>query len=133
MRTAYEVRIIDWSSDVCSADLGAAHGIRRDPGQDRSLYLCGGLTGRTGEGPQRGLSVSTYRCGCAGRLSQEAVYANCRLKGPETHMKRRISALVALASMPTSIPAPVLAAPPPFETVAPLAYMEGLSHRTHLV
>src|SRR3546814_2538228 len=93
----------------------ASYGIRHDPGQDRSLHLCGGRAGRTGEGPQRGLSGSTYRCGCAGRLSREAVYANCRLKGPETHMKRRIAALVALASMTTAITAPVLAAPPPFE------------------
>src|SRR3546814_14263065 len=75
----------------------------------------------------RSLSGSTYRCGCAGRSSREAVYANCRLKGPETHMKRRIAALVALASMTTAITAPVLAAPPPFETVAPLAYMKDLS------
>ena len=42
-------------------------------------------------------------------------------------MKRRIAALVALASMTTAITAPVLAAPPPFETVAPIAYMKDLS------
>ena len=42
-------------------------------------------------------------------------------------MKRRIAALVALASMTTAITSPVLAAPPPFETVAPIAYMKDLS------
>src|SRR3546814_12346236 len=105
----------------------ASYGIRHDPGQDRSLHLCGGRAGRTGDGPQRGLSGSTYRCGCAGRLSREAVYANCRLKCPETHMKRRIAALVALAYMPTAINAPVTAAPPPFATVAPLASSKDLT------
>src|SRR3546814_6070363 len=29
-KTAYEMRISDWSSDVCSSDLRAKHGIRRD-------------------------------------------------------------------------------------------------------
>src|SRR3546814_13172781 len=97
----------------------AAHGIRHDPGQDRSLHLCGGRAGRTGEGTQRGLSGSTYRCGCAGRLSRDAVYANCRRTGPETNRKRRIPALVAVASMTTAITTPVLCARPPFETGAP--------------
>src|SRR3546814_3187302 len=27
-KTAYEMRISDWSSDVCSSDLGAASGVR---------------------------------------------------------------------------------------------------------
>src|SRR3546814_12608974 len=125
-KTAYEMRISDWSSDVCSSDL-AAHGIRHDPGQDRSLHLCGGRAGRTGEGPQRGLSGSTYRCGCAGRLSREAVYAHCRLKGSEPHMKRRLAALVALASMTKAITAPFLAAPPPFSTVAHISNLQALS------
>src|SRR3546814_5960142 len=35
-KTAYEMRISDWSSDVCSSDLGVAHGQelvpRREPG-----------------------------------------------------------------------------------------------------
>src|SRR3546814_1323823 len=33
-KTAYEMRISDWSSDVCSSDLRtAALGLREDPGQ----------------------------------------------------------------------------------------------------
>src|SRR3546814_16780497 len=74
----------------------------------------------------RSLSGSTYRCGCAGGLSREAVYANCRLKGAETNMKHRIAALVALASMTTAITAPVLAAPPPFQTEARIGSMKEL-------
>src|SRR3546814_3327649 len=37
-KTAYEMRISDWSSDVCSSDLGATLG-------RRALYLWGGAVG----------------------------------------------------------------------------------------
>src|SRR3546814_10241921 len=37
-KTAYEMRISDWSSDVCSSDL-AAHRVRRGP----SSVRCGGF------------------------------------------------------------------------------------------
>src|SRR3546814_607433 len=30
-KTAYELRISDWSSDVCSSDLGAAYSIHSEP------------------------------------------------------------------------------------------------------
>src|SRR3546814_9303513 len=32
-KTAYEMRISDWSSDVCSSDLSVQRGRRREPGQ----------------------------------------------------------------------------------------------------
>src|SRR3546814_7971312 len=42
-------------------------------------------------------------------------------------MTRRLAAFVTLTSLTAAIAAPVLAAPPPFETVAPVAYMKDLS------
>src|SRR3546814_12865616 len=48
-------------------------------------------------------------------------------RGPETSMTRRLAAFVTLTSLTAAIAAPVLAAPPPFETVAPVAYMKDLS------
>src|SRR3546814_5243098 len=36
-KTAYEMRISDWSSDVCSSDLGA--GSDRDRGDDRARHV----------------------------------------------------------------------------------------------
>src|SRR3546814_10490086 len=47
-KTAYEVRISDWSSDVCSSDLGVA-GHRRgqpDPGRRQRDRRAGGGPGR---------------------------------------------------------------------------------------
>src|SRR3546814_7683675 len=48
-------------------------------------------------------------------------------RGPETPMTRRLAAFVTLTSLTAAIAAPVLAGPPPFETVAPVAYMKDLS------
>lgn len=42
-------------------------------------------------------------------------------------MTRRLAAFAAISSLATAIAAPVLAAPPPFETVAPVAYLKDLS------
>src|SRR3546814_1461701 len=36
-KTSYEMRISDWSSDVCSSDLTAVHGVRA--GRFTALYL----------------------------------------------------------------------------------------------
>src|SRR3546814_1053366 len=46
-KTAYEVRISDWSSDVCSSDLagGVIHG---DRGVDLATAFCCRETGRSG-------------------------------------------------------------------------------------
>src|SRR3546814_8362337 len=42
-KTAYEMRISDWSSDVCSSDLLA---VQRRPGQEAPEFLMGGETGK---------------------------------------------------------------------------------------
>jgi D-alanyl-D-alanine carboxypeptidase (penicillin-binding protein 5/6) len=42
-------------------------------------------------------------------------------------MKRRFAALATIASLTTTIAVPVFAAPPPFETAAPVAYMKDMS------
>ncbi len=42
-------------------------------------------------------------------------------------MTRRLAAFVALSSLAAAIAAPVLAAPPPFETAAPVAYLKDMS------
>lgn len=42
-------------------------------------------------------------------------------------MTRRLAAFAALSSLAAAIAAPVLAAPPPFDTLAPVAYMKDLS------
>src|SRR3546814_6505928 len=50
-KTAYEMRISDWSSDVCSSDLVADHPFaRRKRGTDQALHMVG-----TGGGDQQRL------------------------------------------------------------------------------
>src|SRR3546814_3665306 len=43
-KTAYEMRISDWSSDVCSSDLLGSLGLGGKPGLFGSLGLFGGLS-----------------------------------------------------------------------------------------
>src|SRR3546814_2909622 len=51
-KTAYEMRISDWSSDVCSSDL-VAGGDRRDHGAVLGVRLAGALTGGEGGGSEQ--------------------------------------------------------------------------------
>src|SRR3546814_15598392 len=44
-KTAYEVRISDWSSDVCSSDLLADHAGRIEPGEPRDVDRRLGVAG----------------------------------------------------------------------------------------
>src|SRR3546814_16118031 len=46
-KTAYEMRISDWSSDVCSSDLPVPHGDDREPAPPR-LAVVWVVAGRTG-------------------------------------------------------------------------------------
>src|SRR3546814_6941376 len=46
-KTAYEMRISDWSSDVCSSDLQAG---RRDPGGADGDHAVDGVAGQAGLG-----------------------------------------------------------------------------------
>src|SRR3546814_4695835 len=57
-KTAYEMRISDWSSDVCSSDLGSG----RQP-ESRS--------GPGGRGPQRTDQSHGWRPGCRSQRSEE--------------------------------------------------------------
>src|SRR3546814_6005222 len=49
-KTAYEMRISDWSSDVCSSDLRESDGRRREFSSDRRDLL-GKLRGKVGRSP----------------------------------------------------------------------------------
>src|SRR3546814_940066 len=51
-KTAYEMRISDWSSDVCSSDL-CRTALHRHRAQDR---------GRGGEGREQGAHAGLYQC-----------------------------------------------------------------------
>src|SRR3546814_2440900 len=73
-KTAYEMRISDWSSDVCSSDLSCAVALRRDgPGGRSTPWREGGLHG-AGPGSPRGHeswrlglpSQAAAACGAAG-------------------------------------------------------------------
>src|SRR3546814_13372939 len=59
-KTAYEMRISDWSSDVCSSDLPIGHagqragiGTTRDHGIDACGVRAGTVFAQTGDGNQR--------------------------------------------------------------------------------
>src|SRR3546814_5411464 len=53
-KTAYEMRISDWSSDVCSSDLGkeqdlpSAPGLIKQSGSDRRCLACTGRSHQNG-------------------------------------------------------------------------------------
>src|SRR3546814_2052793 len=63
-KTAYELRISDWSSDVCSSDLGRPGGFRAPPGAaDRTL---GARRLAGGEAPDRRVAGPGARPALAG-------------------------------------------------------------------
>src|SRR3546814_17836223 len=68
-KTAYEMRISDWSSDVCSSDLHRQHPLRRHPlqrqcggGRDGGRQLPAEPGGAGNEAERRGLG-RRYRAG----------------------------------------------------------------------
>src|SRR3546814_18678527 len=68
-KTAYEMRISDWSSDVCSSDLNAGHAHERGPdprrSQSRGRAAIGGLSRlaacRAGDGGSGGAHAAPSR------------------------------------------------------------------------
>src|SRR3546814_10768497 len=66
-KTAYEMRISDWSSDVCSSDL-----------TDTALQRGGKITLRRGHRPAARLAGATRRGACAGECIQRARQAHPR-------------------------------------------------------
>src|SRR3546814_3781039 len=63
-KTAYEVRIIDWSSDVCSSDLEQQHrGVERDQRQLEQLARAGAA----------GIAGAEHRIGSEQDREEEAV------------------------------------------------------------
>src|SRR3546814_8840730 len=84
-KTAYEMRISDWSSDVCSSDLQAGGGDAggRDRGAPgRAVRERRGRTARAYggalRGPGRALEARGRRAGRALRVSGEIGRASCR-------------------------------------------------------
>src|SRR3546814_2459558 len=72
-KTAYEVRISDWSSDVCSSDLGREAAARRGCGQ-------GGTPGRQAEGEGHRHPRSGRR---GARLPAGSAFADAELEPPD--------------------------------------------------
>src|SRR3546814_10087068 len=64
-KTAYEMRISDWSSDVCSSDLGKSHSTRRRSDMKKSVTFALGLA----------LTAGLAACGQQGETSKPAVDA----------------------------------------------------------
>src|SRR3546814_5227451 len=92
-KTAYEVRISDWSSDVCSSDLGAVGKLRlgrRRPQAFRGI-AAGGREFLAGEGVEQPVAesdreVEVRKVGVAGEPHEaEAVAARHALAGAHGH------------------------------------------------
>src|SRR3546814_6314091 len=101
-KTAYELRISDWSSDVCSSDLGRS---RRTAGDGREDGRCG-----KGRAPawarQDGRAVAARgdrRSGEFSRDRQDRGAGHLRPRRTETRWQgRRVSTRVKLGGLSTS-------------------------------
>src|SRR3546814_3073254 len=74
-KTAYEVRISDWSSDVCSSDLAEGLGVPLPSGQAAVFEPVGGHEMLVGEGAMRDHAVGEKvdqigRASCRERVCQ---------------------------------------------------------------
>src|SRR3546814_7854860 len=85
-KTAYELRISDWSSDVCSSDLQRRPGdrTRRLEGQAEGLFLAdpgqaARLTGSCPHGSTQGAAAS--RCSKKNGKHDQIGRASCRERG----------------------------------------------------
>src|SRR3546814_1741854 len=77
-KTAYEMRISDWSSDVCSSDLGEG-GTR----EDTAIIEILATAGATNNFPQSGLNFMRYRSE-ERRVGKECV-STCRSRWSPYH------------------------------------------------
>src|SRR3546814_5507285 len=69
-KTAYEMRISDWSSDVCSSDLGPRRRTLPDPAAPRDRKICRGQGPRHRSLDRRDAPAPAARCiGEIGRAS----------------------------------------------------------------
>src|SRR3546814_1867452 len=76
-KTAYEMRISDWSSDVCSSDLQCADRVREIPPQRRIVRLPAGGAGD--DQPRRDPDRATlHPLGAGGAGRPEIGRASCR-------------------------------------------------------
>src|SRR3546814_15666863 len=95
-KTAYEMRISDWSSDVCSSDLERAEDIARAKRQGKLGLIMGWQNGRPlGEQPDRlalfhtlGMRVIQLTRSEERRVGEECV-STCRSSGSPHHQKKK--------------------------------------------
>src|SRR3546814_1070698 len=82
-KTAYELRISDWSSDVCSSDLSGRRTRRHDGGEQAEGYGYAGAAGRGAvvySGTGRHLRLYCFgcrECGCGLRSEERRVGKEC--------------------------------------------------------
>src|SRR3546814_21187018 len=95
-KTAYEMRISDWSSDVCSSDLataGTGGGVRcREP--DRRCGRRGRVSRRAGGIPHRRRGQARAACAAPPRRSEERrvgkeCVSTCRSRWSPYHKKKK--------------------------------------------
>src|SRR3546814_5652909 len=81
-KTAYELRISDWSSDVCSSDLrgddGRQRRLRAEGGEEQRDAHVAGIGEGGGEGVQAGGAEAVAEHPARHRQGQEIGRASCR-------------------------------------------------------
>src|SRR3546814_2559485 len=75
-KTAYEMRISDWSSDVCSSDLIVSGKIFHEERPEKMGYPIEGVEPEGGEGAEAGPSIATLLAS-ADPAKGEAVFKKC--------------------------------------------------------
>src|SRR3546814_3528993 len=86
-KTAYEMRISDWSSDVCSSDLRGLDNRRRQPGRRGVPHRSRGRLGRARPQPVRGHRPVLPRPE-ERRVGKECV-STCRYRWSPSHEKKK--------------------------------------------
>src|SRR3546814_17824346 len=111
-KTAYEMRISDWSSDVCSSDLHTANAQpRKTRGGRNKDKAASGTAGKHADDAERGNRPAKERAAPQGKPKQpatvESVDTHAAPAKPETgrHNETKVAALAGIAQ--TNTPPPV--------------------------
>src|SRR3546814_2257032 len=97
-KTAYEMRISDWSSDVCSSDLAKKNCPKTSPAATRTTPWIAWCGPPTCDSFSEALSISSNACRSEERRVGKECVSTCRSRWSPYHYKKKTKKLYYIIS-----------------------------------